>query len=153
LLFFEIMKGDVAWFRQRIEDFHHSVRTAHWFLSELQDYRAEVRPFWNDRCAAEISQRYLAPMANDADTCLAALTLQVEQMGACATSFDEADTSFDQMMEIAREVEQALADANALVRSLDGVLGDAKRQADEASDLAKLGQSHIERANAVGNSR
>jgi hypothetical protein len=147
------MKTDVAWFRQRIDDFHHSVRTARWFLSELQDYRAEIRPFWNDRCAAEIAQRYLAPMANDAEACLAALTLQVEQMVACAASFEEADTSFDQMMTTAREVERALADANALIRSLDGVLGDAKRQSDDASDLAKLAQSHIERAHAVGNTQ
>lgn len=146
------MKTDVFWFRQRIGDFHHSVRTAHWFLSELKDYSAEIRPFWNDRCAAEISQRYLAPMANDADACLTALTLQVEQLIACAASIEAAATRFDQMMTTAREVEQALADANALIRSLDGVLGDAKRQSDEASDLAKLAQSRIQDAHAVGNS-
>jgi hypothetical protein len=146
------MKTDVAWFRQRLEDFHHSVRTAHWFLSELQDYRAEIRPFWNDHCATEISQRYLVPMANDADACLAALTLQAEQLVACGGSIEAADTGFDGMMTIAREVEQALADATALIRSLDGVLGDAKRQSDEASDLAKLAQGRIEHAHAVGNS-
>lgn len=147
------MKGDAAWFSQRIQDFHHSVRTAHWFLSELQAYRAEIRTFWDDRCAAEISRRYLAPMANDADTCLAALTLQVEQMGACAESLDEADTRFERMMTIARQVEQALGDTTALIRSLDGILGDAKRQADEASDLSKLAQSRMEYAQAIGNSR
>lgn len=147
------MKTDVAWFRQRIEDLHQSVRTSQWFLAELQDYRAEIHTVWNDRCAAEISQRYLAPMTNDANACVAALTLQVEQFGACAASLDEAETRFDEMMKFARNVEQALADANALIRSLDGVLGDATRQADEASELAMLARRHIEHAHSVGSSR
>ena len=151
--FWILMNQEIAWLHGKVEELQSTARSVQWHFDQLQSHRAEIGPAWDDRCATEISKRYLDPMATDARACIEGMESQVGQMNACIDRLQDAENDFAMASEAALSIEHLLSDADTAFRVLESLLSemnaaiaDATARIGEASDC--LDQAQAEGASA-----